>query len=287
MEAIIFALISYFGWGIGSVFSTISARKLGGYSTTFWMGLSGLLFLSLYAPFVLNDLNNLTMPVLFINLIVGVFGWIGAIAGYKSLTVTNAALAITIQSAYPILAVILSLIIFKEHITPQQTVAILIIFSGLIMMSLNFKDLIRKQPIVSRGILLSLVTFICFGFYAALIKIPVGEIGWFWPVYINYTLLPLLLIYARLRKINLVGIISKKAVLPVILTVILFRIAEFSYNFAISKGLISIVAPIAGANSTLFVVLAFFIFKDPITRQQILGIVTTLIGIVLLSIFSV
>ena len=66
----------------------------------------------------------------------------------------------------------------------------------------------------------------------------------------------------------------------------LVRIAEFSYNAGIGKGLVSIVAPIAGANPILFIILAFIFFKDKITRQQILGIITTLIGIVLLSVLS-
>ena len=37
---------------------------------------------------------------------------------------------------------------------------------------------------------------------------------------------------------------------------------------------------------TLFIVLAFLFFKDPIKKQQILGIIVTLFGIVLLSLFS-
>lgn len=286
MEAIFFALISFFGWGVGSVFSVVAARRLGGYSTTFWMGLTGLCLLTLYTPFVLNDLKNLTFPLLFLNFIIGVLGWIGAITGYKSLSITNAALAVTIQSSYPILAVILSIIIFKESITINQAIAIMIIFSGLIVMSVNLNQLIRRQLIISKGILLSFITFVCFGFYAALIKIPVQEIGWFWPVYIGYTLLPIILIYAKLANIKITGL-KNNVFLYIILTVILFRTAEFSYNFAISRGLISVVAPIAGANPTLFVILAFLVFKDPITKQQILGIITTLIGIVLLSVFSV
>jgi len=50
--------------------------------------------------------------------------------------------------------------------------------------------------------------------------------------------------------------------------------------------MVSVVAPIAGANPTLFVLLAFFVFKDRLTKQQILGIVLTLLGIVWLSFLS-
>ena len=35
-----------------------------------------------------------------------------------------------------------------------------------------------------------------------------------------------------------------------------------------------------------FAHISYIVFKNPITRQQVAGIITTLVGIVLLSIFS-
>lgn len=37
MEAIIFALVSYIGWGVGDIFNVFVARKLGAYSTSFFV----------------------------------------------------------------------------------------------------------------------------------------------------------------------------------------------------------------------------------------------------------
>lgn len=65
------------------------------------------------------------------------------------------------------------------------------------------------------------------------------------------------------------------------------RVSEMTFNVGISKGYTSIVAPIAGANPVLFVILATFVFKDPITKQQAAGVILTLLGVILLSIFSV
>ena len=125
------------------------------------------------------------------------------------------------------------------------------------------------------------------GIYFALIKIPISRIGWFWPNYFSFLIFPLIYFYMKVKRIELQKPTTNGILIALIASTILVRIAELSFNFGISKGLVSIVAPIAGANPTLFVVLAFLFFKDPITKQQILGIVTTLVGIVLLSIFSV
>lgn len=67
---------------------------------------------------------------------------------------------------------------------------------------------------------------------------------------------------------------------------LLLGIGALSFNFAIDQGQVTIVAPIAGSYPALFALLAFLVFREQITRQQIAGIVITLFGIVLLSIFS-
>jgi len=90
----------------------------------------------------------------------------------------------------------------------------------------------------------------------------------------------------RIRKIGLKKPTYERALLPLIMAAVILGIGDFSFNFAISKGLTAIVAPIAGSYPTLFVVLSFLIFKDPIRKQQIFGIILTVIGIVLLSFLS-
>lgn len=79
----------------------------------------------------------------------------------------------------------------------------------------------------------------------------------------------------------------RNAFWPIIISTLLLRFGDFAYNIGISRGLTAIVVPIAGAYPTLFAVLGFLVFKDPIKRQQILGIVITLIGIVTLSMLSI
>ena len=134
---------------------------------------------------------------------------------------------------------------------------------------------------------MAIITMLIWGIYYTFIKIPISQIGWFWPNYIFLISSPLVLLIFGSRKLKIERPNINGAFIPLFLASIIALAAELSFNFAISKNLTAIVAPIAGSYPALFVVLAFFFFKDPITKQQILGIVTTLIGIVLLSILSV
>ena len=281
MQAIIFALLAYFSWGVGILFEAIAAKKLDSKSFIFWGMLLGFFLIIFYTPFTLSSLKNLTIGLLAVNLLVAFFWISGTTIYYKALKEGNPTLVGTIASSFPMVTVILSVILFQEKLNFFQTTAIIIIFLGLILSSLEIKSLMKREfKISDKGILLALLTMLVWGATMTLIKIPVREIGWYWPTLIILSLFPLYLLYMRLTNSKLQSLSKSKVVGAVILSVILIRIAEFSYSIGISKGMVSVVAPIAGANPTLFVLLAFFVFKDRLTKQQILGIVLTLLGIV-------
>ena len=286
MLAIIFALISYFAWSSGDIFGTVVTRKLGAYSTTFWTLLLGLILFSFYIPFSLNEIQGLTIDILFLNIILGLILATSFLTFYEALRIAHPSLVGTIAASFAALTVILSIVFLKETITNYQALSILVIFLGVIISLLDFTELIKGKFAFNKGVLLAIATMIGWGIYFTFIKIPVSRIGWFWPEYISFTLFPLIYLVMKIRRIELKKPTYEKALVPLILSVIILRSADFSFNFAISRGLTAIVAPIAGSYPTLFVVLAFLVFKDPIKRQQIFGIILTVFGIVLLSFLS-
>jgi drug/metabolite transporter (DMT)-like permease len=181
----------------------------------------------------------------------------------------------------------LSLIFLGERVSVFQAIAIITIFAGMFLSTLNINEFRRKTVSIDKGFLFAIIAMVCWGVYFAFIKIPVNKIGWFWPNYFSFLLFPLIFTYMRIKGIKLERPTKNNAFFLIIISTVLVRVAEFSYNFAISKGLVVIVAPIAGANLTLFAILAFLFFKDPISIQQVIGILTTLIGIVTLSFLSI
>ena len=287
MPAIIFALISYLGWGTGVFVEAIVARKLRWFSLTLWSFLFSVLALSFYAPFAIKDLANLTFSLVILILTLALIGiFLGTVFYYEALRIGNRVLVGTIASAFPAVAVILSILFLDERISLQQAIAIIVIFTGLILSMIDIHG-IRNQALFNKATLFAIITMFSWGIYIAFIKIPVEKIGWFWPNYITFLIFPVIYLYAKIKGLRIEKPNENQALIPLVISTILVRIGELSYNFAISKGLVAVVAPITGAYSTLFVILAFFFFKDPITKQQIFGIITTLVGIVLLSIFSV
>lgn len=281
--AITFALVAYFGWAIGIFFEAVAARRIDSHSFTFWGLAIGAILSSFYLPFAFHLAQGFTLGLLFFNLFLALFFIGGTIIYYEGLKAENRSLVGTIASSFPVFTVILSIFILGERVNLFQSLAIIVTFIGLILCSLDFKDISKGKKIMSKGVILALIASVSWGIYFAFVKLLVVKVGWFWPNYIVFLLFPLVFLFMKIRGIKLRLPASKYIFGIVILSIILVRIAEYSYNFAITKGLVAVVAPIAGANPTLFVVLAFLFLKDPINKQKILGIIITLAGIVSLS----
>lgn len=283
MGSIIFAFVSFVGYGVGDIFGTITTRKLGGFSTTLWTLIIGAALFTLYVPFAWKELEVLTVALFLQTVGIGILFIIAVTAFYEALKIDSSSLVGTIASSFAAVTVVLSLVILKESISFIQAISIVVIFLGVVMSSLELNQLRRGKITLSKGIILALVAMVSWGIFFALIKIPVSKIGWFWPTYITYLSFPLLLFFLKFRKIKIKKPTLKLGLKPLITSVILTGSAEFSYNFAISKGAVALVAPIAGSYPTLFVLLSFIIFRDPVTKQQLLGIFITLLGIILLA----
>ena len=286
MQAILFAVVSYLGWGAGDVFATIAGRKIGPYAATFWFMLLSLITLLPFSVFFLADIHKITLEMILFILAIASIGDIGLVTFYEGLRVGSAPVVGVASSTFIAITILLSIIFLNETVTPTQAIAILIILAGTVITGLNFKGIKTRQFLNDKGFIYALVSAITWGVYWAFIKVPVVKIDWYWPTVIAFCSFPIVYAFMALRKIKLIPINSKQKFIPSFANALITGIGSLSYNFAISKGLTSLVIPIAGSYPTLFVILAYFAFKDPITKQQIAGIAITLIGIVLLSIFS-
>lgn len=286
MQSLLFALISYVGWGTGDVFGTIASRKIGGYSTTFWAYLFGLIIFSFYVPFARGDLKGYTPQLIFINLGIGILSMIANVALNEGLRVGNPSLVGTIAAAFTGITVVLSILFLHEKVTLIQTYAIILIFAGVILSSLDFKTLRDRKSVLNRGVIFALIAMVFWGIFFTGTKALSKDVGWFWPQYFTFALCPLIYVYLKISKQPFV-LFTKKGVLKhLLLSASLLRAGDFSFQFALSRGAAAIAAPIAGSFPTLFAVLSFFVFRERLTKQQICGIVVTLLGIVLLSMFT-
>jgi drug/metabolite transporter (DMT)-like permease len=286
MSAIFFAFVTFLTWGSGDIFATIAARKMGAYSASFYGYFYGLLLATFYIPFVINQLASFSIPMILLTVFLAVIQLIAFYSYNVGLRLGNASLVGTISGSFTSLVVILSVLFLGERLLPQQIVAIVITIIGLFFASINFSDIKNKKSIFNKSIIYAFIAMIGWAIYFTFIKIPVKEAGSFFPTYLTDLVGTLGYVLFGLKKIKMPKITIQSGSPAAFMSGLLLTAGSFAFNFAIGKGLSSVVASIAGAYPALFALLAYFVFKDSITRQQKFGMVITLIGIVLLAYFS-
>lgn len=268
------------------MFTAVGSRKIGASSMALWTIILGFVLSALYIPFAPNTLGNASSGILILN--IG-FGLLLAVAWYmfnKALEIGNPTIVGTIAASFAALVFIFSIIFLKETVNFRQVMAFILVFIGIILTTLDFKAL-RKNLKLDRGVFLAVLVMVIWGIYFTFIKIPIKEIGWFWPSMISSTVMALSsLFFIKVKRIKLTNPIKKKALVPLFASTILITAGTLSFNVALETGLSTIVAPIAGSYPTLFVLLSYWVFKESLTKQQIFGIVTTLVGIIALSFFG-
>jgi drug/metabolite transporter (DMT)-like permease len=288
MATILYALISCFGWGIGDILGTISVRKLGVFSMSFWATLFSVILFLFYVPLEISNLNKLSFELFLMTIGLSITVVIAGLSFAKALTLTNPAIASSVVSSSNGLTVLFSILILGEILNFYQGIAIFIILIGIVLVTAGarkIKGALGRSSLV--GIGFALISMICFAVEKTFIKYPVKEIGWFWPTFIIYGTFVLVLLTWALMGNKISHPNKNNALVPLFLSVIFARAADFSFSYAVGKGLTSIVAPIAGASPAVVVIFALLFFKDPITKLQLLGIFISLVGIVFLSSLSV
>lgn len=279
MLAFIYAAVSYFSWGLGDVFGTIASRKIGAIPTAFWAAFFGWLLFAFYAPFALPELSGYTWPLLGLNLVLGFLFLSGNLAFNEAVRVSTAPVVGSVAASFTAVTVILSILFLDVSATIEQLLVIALIFVGVIICTIDWSHVKKGTKWIDQGVLFAIYAMLAWGIGFAFVRILIDKVGWYWPFFIAMSLFPLFILYAKYREVK-ITIPNWKDIKTVASSGALLRIGDFSFNAAIGAGFVAIVAPIGGAYPTLYVAMTAWLFKEPLTWQQQIGIGVTLIGII-------
>lgn len=279
-------LLTMFFWGIALFLAALASRKIGNILTLFWMQLFGLLVGTVYFFFNLNSFSlNSIFPFIPILFVIALLQVIAYLAFYKGLEKGQVSLVSPLGASWSLITAVLSLIFLKETLKVNQLLAILFITIGIIVISINLKDLIKHKSIhLLIGVKEGLISMLGWGVSLFLLIIVSKELGWFLPAFIfRFLILFILSTYIYSSKKSL---FSKSAKFPwlMLLFIGLFDItAFFTYSLGVSSAYGSIVAPISSANTLITITLGVIFLKERVKLRQIIGITAIVSGLVIIS----
>jgi len=276
-----------FGWGTSDFLAAKSSRRIGYLLTYFWTQLVAFLIALIYFWIKLPTLNINNIPQYLIFLLpAGFLFLVGTLAFYKGLTEGQVSLVSPIGASWAMITVVLSVVFFKEVLQTNQIVAIILIISGIILVSVNLKELLKiKRLTLLGGIKEGLIAMLAWGI-SLFLMVPVSKaLSWFLPVFaLKLFGLLFLVIYTMFSKKSL------KIDLQIPLLILLFLIgfldiiAFFAYSFGVEREYASIVAPVAASFPLVTIILARIFLKEKIVFNQALGIAGVIAGLILISI---
>lgn len=281
---LILGLITFLGWGSGDIFTIIAARRIGANLTTFWIFFFSFVLSLVVLLFVPQNFSSITIGLLMLNIFLGILYVSGNVLISEAFRLSSAPLVGIIIQAFPAVVLLLSALVYGDIITPIQYACLAIIFTGVVLCSVDFQKLVSTKKLFDKGTMLALLAMVFLSMFFTFSRVLINAYGWFLPTFIANACFPIIYLFLIIRKEKFSFPSETKVVASVFLVGLLIRAGDFALNYGLSlPNASSIVAPIASAAPILFVVLSNFIFKDKLTSLQKIGIVITLTGIVLLT----
>ena len=284
---IISGMLAMSFWGTAIFLAAIASRKLGNVLTLFWMQLFGFLVGLVYLFFNYNSLDYSSLPQnLVILALVAVFQVIAYLAFYKGLEKAQVSLVGPIGAAWGLVVAVLGVLFLKETLNTTQLLALGVILVGIILLSVNIKDLVQSKRInLIVGVNEGIMAMFGWGISLFLLVFPTKDLGWFLPTIVFRFFV--LLILAGCMKFSVVQVVpdKKKFPLKLLVAIGIFDIGGFfAYSFGVTGTQASIVAPISSAFALVSVLLAYLFLKERIDAYKMIGIIAIVGGLVLISI---
>lgn len=277
---ILFGVLAMLSWGVSDFLAKKIIEKIGPYKTLLYALLFALIpFIFFFLFGLFPKVSPLSMNIVILFLLGGFVNFTGYLFFYKGLEVEKVSILSPIVACNPLVVIFLSMLFLKEFLSLNQGVGIALAILGLILTTLPAK----LKKINHRGVILGLLTMISWGIMLFLLGYLVKATHWLLAALIFKSLTwvysPLIL---KLKGVSF-KIKETHLLYLLILVGILDVSGTLSYNLGASTELISVVGPIAALYPAVTLILARIFIKENLLLIQKLGIVSILIGLLLLS----
>ena len=193
----------------------------------------------------------------------------------------------SITAAFPAITAMLAVTLLGEEITAMNAVGIAIIIASMVALSFSHGRSEDKGGFSRVSLLLSLATFLIWGFGSIFIKLALNGLPQiaYLGLYV-FTLPPIAFAYLRHKGASW-AVLMPKWTVPVIGAIVvaeLWQLAYFAETGAVAQGSASIIFPLISAYPVVTIVGARLTLKERLSRSDLMLLVAVIIGIVLTSV---
>jgi drug/metabolite transporter (DMT)-like permease len=287
--ALIAGLSGMLGWGISDFFAKKTIDKIGALKTLIGMQIIGGLTLLMF--FLLNKqaFPTITGTMLFYVSALALLDGAGYLFLYRAFEKGVMSIVSPIAASAAGFSVIVAVFVFKESLSLFGSLGVILIFLGILITSTDLKDLRSSfsKANLTNGIPEAIAVMFLVGLWFPLWdKFVEGQEWLFWLIALKLTTGTMLCIYFYLTNKEKKLMNGYKSVIRTLVPVaVLDTIAYLgtTWGYSITTNTTSLITVVANAYSLPTIILAYFLLKERINKQQALGIASIIGGIVISS----
>lgn len=215
----------------------------------------------------------------------GVTGVIGYIFLYRGFGRGNVSVVAPITASWSVITVLLAAVLFAEKLTPLQITGVVAVFIGVFLASTNFTELKKSIKVGgwAAGATDAAIAMVAWGISYALLKPITSAVG---PV-IALFLLKIIAVGALFSLTSItktkVSFPAKMIFLFLAIAGLLDFVAYLAFNFSLGTQYVSVVSAIVATAPAITIALAYVFLKERIVRNQKLGIIAIIVGLILIA----
>ena len=279
---VFFALVALFSWGFGDFFIQKNVRLVGNWKALFYITFLGLIGLF---PFVQHEIPHLTISDIVFLTFLSVVIIFAALFDFEALKQGKIAIIEPVMGLEVPITVGLAITISKEELTLLQIFLIALVCIGIILSASDHKKTSDGRQMFERGAILAGIGAIAMAVTNFLIGVGSHNVSPIMVIWFSHSFIAIFcFIYISIRGDAKTLWTDVRKYPKLILGESIFdNLAWVSYAIATSLIPISIAITISESFIALGVLLGLFVNKERLHKRQIVGIMLTIIGVIILS----
>lgn len=276
------AIVVMLCFGVGSAFWKIPAQAVGPVRAVYYRQLFVTNLLGLVLLFVPKPVGC-TVPDLLIAILIALFGYLPLYFFLRAISRGVVGVVSGIANAKVLITILLGHLFLGDAITVQQWLLIAILVSALFGLAWQPPVLGQASIRLAAGSLDAFIACVLWGVVYFVIAFPVAKFG---PYYFAF-LLELGVLCASMFHLRIGGIpasvLPPQAYRPLLVCVLTAVVGTLSYNLAISRASISLVAAISFSSPVIATLTAAIAFRERLGPRQLGSMVVIVVVLTLLT----
>ncbi len=269
------------GWGIYDFLGGVFSKQIGAFKSLFWSQLAGLISILLLA-FAIKTTFDIPVLATVLSPLASIVYSAGYLFFFKGFEKGNVSIIAATMNLWAVFTMLFAFIFMGQRLTTTQTIGVFMILSGATLAAIDWKSINKQGFQLSLGVREAVLGAFFFGVFWNISEIVSEEIGWLLSTVLTKLGITIFLLgfsFFAKQEIGLMNIPTKTKYAIWLMGIIeVSAVALVNYGLTIGDAIL--ITPIASALSIVTIALAVIFLKDKLSKLQLSGVVTAILGIV-------